>query len=91
MYATMSFESFFEGNAYSSVYCNLIVDCINVLGAIIPVFLVEKAGRKTLEFVGFAGVEAALLTLTCIFGLMSMESAVFKALQLTSTMVHLIF
>lgn len=70
MYATMSFESFFEGNAYSSVYCNLIVDCVNVLSAFIPIFLVEKAGRKTLEFVGFAGVDVALLVLTCIFNLM---------------------
>lgn len=56
MYATISFGSFFEGNAYSSVYCNLIIDLVNLVSTVPPILLVEKAGRKTLEFVGFSGV-----------------------------------
>lgn len=91
MYATMSFGSFFEGNAYSSVYCNLIIDVVNMAAAVIPILLVEKAGRKTLEFVGFGGVAICLVVLTCIFNLMDQTSEVFKTLQMTATIVHLTF
>lgn len=50
-------------------YATLAMGAINVVMTIVSLFLVERAGRKTLLLVGFAGmaVDTTLLTIGMIF------------------------
>lgn len=52
-----------------SSYATLAMGGINVLMTIVSLFLVEKAGRKTLLLIGFAGmaIDTTLLTISMIF------------------------
>nr|XP_023017429.1 solute carrier family 2, facilitated glucose transporter member 1-like isoform X1 [Leptinotarsa decemlineata]XP_023017430.1 solute carrier family 2, facilitated glucose transporter member 1-like isoform X1 [Leptinotarsa decemlineata] len=60
-------------------YATLAMGGINVLMTIVSLFLVEKAGRKTLLLVGFAGmvVDTLLLTVGMVFGKTSPAAGIF--------------
>ncbi|XP_018568459.1 solute carrier family 2, facilitated glucose transporter member 1 [Anoplophora glabripennis] len=65
-------KSIFEMSGLSgdqSSYATLAMGGINVLMTIVSLFLVEKAGRKTLLLIGFGGmaIDTALLTICMIF------------------------
>lgn len=56
-------------NGDQSSYATLAMGGINVLMTIVSLFLVEKAGRKTLLLIGFGGmaIDTTLLTISMIF------------------------
>ncbi|XP_066251238.1 solute carrier family 2, facilitated glucose transporter member 3-like isoform X1 [Euwallacea similis] len=56
-------------NDENATYATLGMGGINVLMTIVSLFLVEKAGRKTLLLIGFGGmaIDTALLTISMLF------------------------
>lgn len=56
-------------NDANSTYATLGMGGINVCMTVVSLFLVEKAGRKTLLLIGFAGmaIDTALLTISMVF------------------------
>ncbi|XP_066141914.1 solute carrier family 2, facilitated glucose transporter member 3-like isoform X2 [Euwallacea fornicatus] len=56
-------------NDENSTYATLGMGGINVLMTVVSLFLVEKAGRKTLLLIGFGGmaIDTALLTVSMLF------------------------
>lgn len=63
----------------NSTYATLGMGAINVFMTVVSLFLVEKAGRKTLLLIGFAGmaVDTFLLTIGMIFAQSSATASIF--------------
>ncbi|CAH1992108.1 unnamed protein product [Acanthoscelides obtectus] len=61
-----------------STYATLAMGTINVIMTVVSLFLVEKAGRKTLLLVGFGGmvVDTALLTIGMMFAAQSKVASI---------------
>lgn len=86
-YATISFKNSFN-TIYSPVFGNLIIASVNLIGSFIPIFLIERAGRRVLWFVSTAGFCSCLVALTCLYQFGDQKAKYFMPIQLVASIAH---